>query len=77
MATDPREVVVSQPSLPALAAAGDDDERDRVLGDGDGQVAVGDLRAVALMSNGASRIVDRFGLTDWAGDGRVRRERPH
>jgi len=31
-----------------------------------GQVAVGDLRAVALMSNGASRIVDRFGLTDWA-----------
>ena len=31
--TDPREVVVSQSYLPALAAAGDDDERDRVLGD--------------------------------------------
>ncbi len=89
--TDPREVVVSQSYLPALAAAGDDDERDRVLGDlrarrnhpggfwvakddpraadeaVTGQVALRDLRAAALMSNGASRIVDRFGLTDWAG----------
>jgi hypothetical protein len=31
------------------------------------QLPVGEVRAVALMSNGASRVVDRFGLTDWAG----------
>ena len=89
--TDQREVAISQSYVPALEAARDDDERDRVLGElrarrnhpggfwaakddpraadeaVTGQVAVGELRAVALMSNGASRVVDRFGLTDWAG----------
>jgi hypothetical protein len=30
-----------------------------------GSHAVGDLAGAALLSNGASRIVDRFGLSDW------------
>ena len=32
-----------------------------------GQTPVGEVRAVSLLSNGASRVVDTFGLTDWAG----------
>jgi len=31
-----------------------------------GQVPARDVRTVALLSNGASRLVDLFGLTDWA-----------
>lgn len=32
-----------------------------------GSCATADLSGAALLSNGASRIVDRFGLTDWPG----------
>ncbi|GAA1363670.1 hypothetical protein [Catellatospora chokoriensis] len=32
-----------------------------------GSCAIADLSGAALLSNGASRIVDRFGLTDWPG----------
>jgi hypothetical protein len=32
-----------------------------------GSVPTADLVSATLMSNGASRIVDRFGLTDWKG----------
>ena len=32
-----------------------------------GDVPIGDLASVALLSDGASRIVDLFGLTDWPG----------
>nr|MDT0656414.1 hypothetical protein [Micromonospora sp. DSM 115978] len=32
-----------------------------------GSVPVAELTGAALLSNGASRIVDRFGLTDWSG----------
>ena len=89
--TDAREVEVSRSYLPALEAARDDAERERVLGGlrsrrnhpggfwvakedpraadeaVTGQVPVEEVRAVALLSNGASRVVDTFGLTDWAG----------
>jgi len=89
--TDPREVRVGRSYLPALAAAGDEDVRGRVLAElrarrnrpggfwvakddpraadeaVTAQLPVADVRAVALLSNGASRVVDRFGLGDWEG----------
>jgi len=89
--TDPREVVVSGSYVPALDAAADDAERDRVLGElrarrnhpggiwvakddpraadeaVTGRTPVGEVRSAVLLSNGASRVVDILGLTDWAG----------
>ncbi len=91
VATDRREVDISESYLPALAAARDEEERTRVLAAlrarrnhpggfwvakddpraaeeaVTGATPVVDVRAAALLSNGASRIVDRFDLTDGAG----------
>ena len=87
--TDPREVDIGRSFRPALEAAADPDEYDRVLralranrnrpggfrlAKDDpraareaitGRCPTSELRSAALLSNGASRIVDRFQLADW------------
>lgn len=89
--TDPRELIVRQDYLPALAATTEgSDEYHRIVQDlrnrrnrpGGFWVAKDDpraaeeavtgrahgaeLRGAGLFSNGASRVVDRFHLADWA-----------
>ncbi len=92
VASDPREVIISESYRPAIEATAEgSDDYHRVLRDlranrnqpggfwlakddpraADeaitGSCPISELTSAVLLSNGASRIVDRFRLTDWPG----------